>query len=242
MIRWNDTDIQATVTELRRLDKYTVTFRLEIPGYGVTQEYLEEDEEHSEFQNLQINFPGAYWGKTARDFHWNCYGTDTGNVRDIINAFVRKFEKFKEQGIGLFICSHTKGTGKTLLACCLGNEIIERYHAAVRFISAVEYAEMTKNKEDVSRIRDAGILILDDIGAEDTREWTVDRMRDLVNHRYQEHLLTIFTSNRSWDSTHADDLIHSRIYGMSVPVALPEISIREKQADERIRDFVSSVL
>jgi DNA replication protein DnaC len=42
------------------------------------------------------------------------------------------------------------------------------------------------------------IVVLDDLGAEDWTSWARDRIYSLVNHREQERLLTLVTTNCTW--------------------------------------------
>ncbi len=44
-------------------------------------------------------------------------------------------------------------------------------------------------------VMDADLLVLDDLGAEKTSEWVEETMNLIVNTRYNERRLTIFTSN-----------------------------------------------
>ena len=67
------------------------------------------------------------------------------------------------------------------------------------------------------------LLVLDDIGAEKTSEWVEETLNLIVNTRYSERRLTIFTSNyeEKEDRTDPDSLLarvgfrmHSRLYEM----------------------------
>ncbi|MDQ3413052.1 MAG: ATP-binding protein, partial [Chloroflexota bacterium] len=45
-------------------------------------------------------------------------------------------------------------------------------------------------------IRSAFLLILDDLGTENTTPWAREKLYQLINHRYNERLPTIITSNQ----------------------------------------------
>lgn len=51
-------------------------------------------------------------------------------------------------------------------------------------------------KEDLEKIRTAELLILDDIGAETKKEWIDTELFRLIDYRYSNKRVTIFTSNR----------------------------------------------
>jgi hypothetical protein len=70
---------------------------------------------------------------------------------------------------------------------------------------------------------EADLLVLDDLGAEKTSEWVEETLNLIVNTRYSERRLTIFTSNyeEKEDRTDPDSLLarvgfrmHSRLYEM----------------------------
>lgn len=58
------------------------------------------------------------------------------------NAFVKRFDMFRKHGSGLYIYSDTKGSGKTMLACCIVNEVLKEFDIPVKFISMPEYIEL----------------------------------------------------------------------------------------------------
>ncbi len=49
--------------------------------------------------------------------------------------------------------------------------------------------------EWMDSVKNADLLLLDDLGAERASEWVRERIFVIVNHRYREELPTIFTSN-----------------------------------------------
>ena len=49
--------------------------------------------------------------------------------------------------------------------------------------------------EWMDSVKNADLLLLDDLGAERANEWVRERIFVIVNHRYREELPTILTSN-----------------------------------------------
>lgn len=81
----------------------------------------------------------------------------------------------------------------------------------------------TYNKKvDIEKIKVSDFLILDDLGAEKTSDWSSEVLYEIINHRYSECLQTIYISNLSLDklSENLDDRIVSRIAGMSQVIYL----------------------
>jgi DNA replication protein DnaC len=58
-------------------------------------------------------------------------------------------------------------------------------------------------------VRDVGVLILDDLGTENTTPWASEKLFQIINHRYNYRLPTVITSNR--DPAKIDPRIYSRL-------------------------------
>lgn len=223
-----------------------------LDGYGDTQDFWYPDSavanETVERRKSRSMMPPEYVYKRGRDFIWTNYGESTGTQRKIANAFVEKFPEFRKEGRGLYICSKTKGSGKTLLACCVANEVMERNDMSVKFVSVTEYIELLKGKTDqekeiVRSIFDCGLLILDDIGAEVTaKDWVNSAVFRLVDQRDKNMLPTIYTSNYEMDELPEDERTVNRIFGHSIPVIMPEFSVRRMKAKKATGEFLERIL
>src|SRR3954451_18886912 len=110
------------------------------------------------------------------------------------------------------------GTGKTHLAVAAALEIQERngsvYFAVVPDL--LDHLRMTFDPaqgvaydDRFNAIRGAFLLVLDDLGTENTTPWAREKLYQIFNHRYVERLLTIVTSNQSHDKI--DERILSRL-------------------------------
>lgn len=60
----------------------------------------------------------------------------TGNEATNNNT-INNNTTFRKQGRGLYIYSNTKGSGKTLLACCLANEVLKKQDVSVKFTTVI---------------------------------------------------------------------------------------------------------
>lgn len=223
-----------------------------VEGYGITQDFWYPDgtmlAEHVERRKSLSLMPPEYVYKRARDFDWTVYLEDTAPQKRVANAFVTQFDDFRRQGRGLYIFSETKGSGKTLLACCIANEILACRDISVKFVSVTEYIELIKSKNEADRevtrsIFDCGLLILDDIGAEASeKDWIRASIFRLVDYRDKNMLSTIYTSNYKMESLPGDDRTLNRILGHSIPVPMPELSVRSLKARKKTDEFLKKVL
>lgn len=185
--------------------------------------------------------PRAYEGDTFADY------TVTDGNRKAVEAA----RWMLAGGSGVFFYG-TKGTGKTKLAAIIANERA-RAGSPVLFASVPDLmADIRRSFKDgttseaVQAVKNTPFLVLDDLGAEKMTEWVGEQLFCIVNHRYNERLATVVTSNYSPTQviTHMatvdgrgnviDDLqgqrIMSRIYGMCERVEIRGADWRMKGA------------
>lgn len=190
----------------------------------------------------RTNMPKDYSGKTLGDFRWDFYHEDTSTQKKVVDGFLYRFDTFLRDNLGLYIHSKTRGSGKTLLACCIGNEIIQRRGLNVKFVSITDYLQAVKDKA-AERFSGATVLILDDIGAQDgSKEWINEAVYQLINHRYEKALITIFTSNAPILECAKDDRVISRVEQMGWELKIPETPVRSKRAQIRKMRMMESIL
>lgn len=189
------------------------------------------------------NIPQAYAGKTLDDFKWGFYADGAPEVRREVEKFLRNFRAYQDNGMGLFLTSRTKGSGKTLLACCLANEIVRKFAMNTKFINIASYLQKCREKDSTFMdFRNATILVLDDFGVQDDEKgFDKDKTYDLIDHRSSQNLTTIFTSNLTKDHCSKFEATASRVYQMAVEIQMPEISVRKVLADMKIKAFKESL-
>ncbi|MCI5559017.1 MAG: ATP-binding protein [Dorea formicigenerans] len=199
-------------------------------------------------RRARSGMPKEYMSKTANDFNWCFYNQDTREAKTIINKFICNFPQFQKSGYGLYIYSDTKGSGKTLLSCCIANEILKKRDISVKFISVSEYIELAKSgksdnvRERINSILDAGLLIFDEIGAiEENKDWISNAIFRLVDYRYTHILPTIYTSNVESDKLKCDERAKDRIFELSYKIHMPEESIRKLRAERRRSEFMKQI-
>lgn len=203
--------------------------------------------EESEFRKIRAMMPFDFINITAKDFLWDKYNTDTSSSRNMMNQYIMNYQEFKNKGMGLYIYSETKGSGKTMLACCLLNEITKRYVCSVKFINILDFIEMTKKgadsgSEDVKAVYQAGLLVVDDIGVQMAKEWIDTVLYRLINDRYANRLPTIYTSNLPVDGLKIDDRITDRIESTTYPIRLPDEPIRKAMRQQAKQNLLNDIL
>jgi DNA replication protein DnaC len=117
--------------------------------------------------------------------------------------YIMGWKGHQEEGRGLYFCGPV-GVGKTHLAVAVMNELITKKRVPALFVTVPELLDNMRGAyndpgrdidEWMSTVKNADLLLLDDLGAERANEWVRERIFVIVNHRYREELPTIFTSN-----------------------------------------------
>lgn len=247
----------ATVTNVEEvktedLSGFLVRHRYEDVGYDTQDVFVESGgvmDLRLKERRERSGMPLEYAHCTGKSIDWGKYSPeDITAQKKIVNAFVINFKRFRREGRGLYFYSDTKGSGKTMIACAVANEILKTHDISVKFISVTDYIELVKAKDDASRgnikaILEAGLLIFDDVGAQvENKEWITTALFRLINWRYANHYPTIFTSNVRMEDLKTDSRISDRIYSVSVPVIMPEINVRRQIADKHTEEFIRTMM
>ncbi len=154
-----------------------------------------------------------------------------------VDEYLENWEDNREAGRGLYFCGDV-GSGKTHLAVAVMNELITRKRIPSLFVTVPElldnlrgaYNDPGRNLDEwMDAVKNADLLVLDDLGSERVTEWVRERLFVIVNHRYREALPTIFTSNIGPEELPAQlgERTASRIISMCEGVELTGEDYRE---------------
>lgn len=156
-----------------------------------------------------------------------------------------------EEGKGLYLWSDTKGSGKTMMAAAIANELINKHRRYVKFATSLDildeikatYGRRYRDEEESAESKllkdlvSAEFLVIDDFGTERATDWAGEKFYQIVNKRYINQKVTFFTSNFDLRELKYDDRITNRIRERSFIIHFPEESVREFKAkldDKRI--------
>lgn len=112
------------------------------------------------------------------------------------------------------------GCGKTHLAAAIANYAREELQMRPVFAvvpdlldylrSAFAPSSESTYERRFEAIRSADLLLLDDLGTENTTSWAREKLFQIVNYRYLERLPTIVTTNVDWERI--EGRIRSRLF------------------------------
>lgn len=130
---------------------------------------------------------------------------------------------FGKSGANLLLIG-TTGTGKTHISSAIASEIISRgfdvlYDSAQNIIEAFrndQFYRSAKNPEsEAEKYLECDLLIVDDLGAEFTNQFSVAALYNLINTRQNRNLSTIISTNLSPEelASRYEGRIYSRIIG-----------------------------
>ena len=122
----------------------------------------------------------------------------------------------------------------------------------VKFATSSEIIEQIKKTWDqdskiserdlLADLKDVEILIIDDFGAEKNSAWINDKFYQIVNYRYINKLVTIYTSNYTENEVQYNERISSRIKECSYSVQFPEESVRDHIYEQRNNEMIKKIL
>ncbi len=189
------------------------------PNFGVLMPCackMAEKEQRAADELRRLSNLGPFEGKTFENFD-----PDVPGVR---RAFVRA-RNYARNPRGWLILFGNYGSGKTHLAAAIANAAFQRHYKVLFAIvpdlldhlrstfgpnSDVEYDERFET------IREIPLLVLDDLGTENTTPWAREKLYQIINHRYNYSLPTVITSNRKPED------IEPRIFSRMCDLALSE--------------------
>ena len=147
----------------------------------------------------------------------------TPEEQQSLNLAVDVAWRFSQAPDGWLLFEGTYGCGKTHLAAAIGNECLQRGDS-VLFITVPDLLDHLRAAygpsseigydETFDQMRNAPILILDDLGVENPSPWAQEKLFQLLNHRYSHQMPTIITTNA--DINVLDPRIRSRLLDLNL--------------------------
>ena len=166
----------------------------------------------------------------------------------IAKNFVKNFKELSKGNSGLIFHGNV-GTGKTYLAACIANKIIEDYQIRVKMrnipqiINDIEKGGFDIDKNDYYRkLSSVSLLVLDDFGIERNTEYVNEMVYQIINTRYESKKPTIISTNiplgviMNGSNDIDKERIYSRLREMCIPVKIAGKDIRTELGRKKLRE------
>lgn len=201
------------------------------------------------------NIPETFKYMRLKDFRTDIYTKDENKVVveksvKAIQYWLENIDTMRNRGMGLYIASNAKGSGKTRMAASVANELVEKgistlFATSVSIITEIKtsWEKDSANTEnqllnDLSR---ADVLVIDDFGTERESGWVNEKFYQIINNRYVGKKITIFTSNSRLNDLRYDERIKNRIKETTFQVPFPEESVRDIIAKENMEELLRAI-
>lgn len=177
--------------------------------------------------------------------------TDTPSVQ-MAKRYTENWKKVKAENLGLLLWGDV-GTGKSFLAACIANELLEKgvpvlmtnFSKILNQMGAMYSDERYRYIASLNRF---SLLIIDDLGIERNTEYALEQVYAVIDERYKAGLPLIITTNLAISQLrNPEDVAHARIYSrvleMCTPVHVPGLDRRTvigKSKQELVKEVLFS--
>ena len=175
------------------------------------------------------------------------FANDNGRSTQMHHAhrYVEQWQTMRSENIGLLLWGGV-GTGKSFLAGCIANALMEQKVPVCMTNFAHVVNELNSSFSGQNKVVDRlcryPLLIIDDFGMERGTEYALEQIYNIVDSRYRSRKPLIVTTNLTLDEIrHPQDTVHARIYDrlleMCVPVSCIGASFRKESAQEKLEQL-----
>lgn len=211
------------------------------------RERFENQKQREKEQEIERLKRSCFISMSQWAYTFDNYKGEKDKSYTIAKNYVKEYEQMKKENIGLLFCG-TVGSGKTYLACCIANALIEEYMIRVKIRNFAQIIndlqksgfDLDKN-EYIESLTNVSVLILDDLGIERDTSYAKEQVYNIVNSRYLKQKPTIFTTNLPYEKIQNSDdgveyeRIYSRIIEMCIPIKVMGEDFRKRLQKEKLK-------
>lgn len=186
----------------------------------------------------------------------NCDNGVNTKITEFCFNYCVNWREMKKENISLIFCGNV-GRGKTHLAACICNKLIEDYEARVKLITENEFLERYSIIQDrgeyLNELLSYSLLVIDEMGIQTFKgnaaaTGYLPFLEDLINRRYNANKPLIITSNlpKTFFINPSKDNVVNRIVSRLKEMAAEPIifngeDLRAKKQKEKIERLKKSL-
>lgn len=199
---------------------------------------LNEQMKTENFENFDLN---VFDNNKDSDF-----GISQRDLMENIEIYLKNYAQNYQKNDKSLLLYGPVGVGKTYLLSCMAKEIIDRgysliYLSALQLIKhlfSIRYKNFNEQPQSEMEelLYECDVLMIDDLGTENTTDNNISLLFDLLNDRIQRKKTIIISTNIDINdlSKQYDKRIASRIMGEFTPVLFFGRDIREKRFKDKL--------
>lgn len=140
--------------------------------------------------------------------------------------YVEHFSEMVQAGQGLLFWGNV-GTGKTFLAGCIANALLEQKIPVLmtsfpKILNALGGLYSSERNEYLASLNRYTLLVIDDMGIERESQYTIETIYTVIDERYKSKKPFIITTNIQLEMLKTpQDLEHARIYDRIMERCMP---------------------
>ena len=168
-------------------------------------------------------------------------------ISGISQRYVEHFQTMYKRGKGLIFSGGT-GTGKSYMAACIANALIDKGYKCLvtnfpRIINELS-GRFEGKQEYINDLKRYALIVIDDLAVERDTDYTAEIVQNVIDSRYRSGLPLIVTTNLSIEEImQPKDIrkqrLFSRLKEMCLPIEVTGADRRDKKFEENYNSLAS---